>query len=341
MKRVAYYGKRDLRIEEVKVPDITPDKLLIKICWCGVCGSEGHLLEGEIPNVPLPYFPGHEFSGIVEKVGERVKYLRQGDRVVGIPFIVSCDDCYFCKMGKAHFCSNARIAQGYGFSEYTLLSPKQVFKIPSHISLQIAALTEPLSIAVRAVDQAGIRSGDTVSIIGGGTMGLLILHLALISGAKLIVLSDPVKKRRTLAREIGTHVVVDPVKEDLLEIIKEYTQGLGVDVSFEAAGFPSTYEQAVDLPKKGGKVVFVGVIYSNENVKLKPLDIHAKELTIENVHINFNTYSRAINLLDKLHLQPLITHRFPLVNIQEAMECFKKEKERIKILVQCSEVLIE
>jgi len=339
MKRAVIYGENDLRIEEVKMPNLPPDKALIKVRWCGICGSDIHILEGKVP-IPFPYFPGHEFAGVVEKVGDTVGYLKKGDRVVGVPFVVFCGNCYFCKTDKPHFCANVRRAQSGGFSEYTLTDIRQVYRVPLEVSLDVAALTEPLSIAIRAMDLADIHLGETISIIGGGTMGLLLLRLALNSGARLTILSDPVEKRRALARQIGAHVVVDPTSQNLCEVAKEHTQGLGVDVSFEAAGFPRTYEQAVDLPKKGGKVIFVGVIYSNEKVRLKPLDLHAKELTIKNVHINFGTYSRAIDLLDKLGLECLITHRFPLVNMQEAIECFRKEKERVKILVQCSEALL-
>jgi len=333
MKQAIIFKKGELRVEERKIPPLSRGKVLIKVCFCGLCATDVSILEGKFPR-EFPYFPGHECTGIVEKVGEGVTTLKKGDRVVCIPMANPCGRCIFCREGKDQFCVNRTKQELGGFAEYLAAEEKKIYPLPEDITLELGTLVEPLSIAIHAIDLADIRAGDSVLIIGGGAIGLLLLELVLVSGTKMVILSEPDEKRRNLARKLGADVVVNPNRENLLEIIKSCTQNLGVDVAFEAVGRAETCEQAIELVKKGGKVIFVGVVPPEKQIKLKPFEVFSKELVIKGVGINFHTYNRAINLIKRLNLEPLTTHKFDLIDIHKAIECFKK-REGIKILIRC------
>jgi len=333
MKKAVIYGKGDLKITTMEIPRVTPGKVLIRTSFCAVCGTDLHVLEGNFP-VGYPYFPGHECSGIVQEIGEGVTSLRAGDRVTWIPMANPCGACVFCRAGKPNFCLVRNRRELGGFAEYALMEERQVYPLPAGVSLKAGALMEPLSIAVHALDYANVRVGDRVVIIGGGAIGLLLLQLVLRSGAHTVILSEPDEMRRTVAKRFGAHATVDPMREDLNEIVLAHTGGLGPDVVFEAAGVPQTCEQSVLLAKRGGTVMFVGVVPPERKVQLSHFEIFSKELIIRGVAANFQTYGRAVQMLERLDLDSLVTHEFDLKELAAALEFFKT-REGIKILIRC------
>jgi threonine dehydrogenase-like Zn-dependent dehydrogenase len=228
-------------------------------------------------------------------------------------------------------CPN-RVSVAAGFSEVNVVPASVVYKLPDGIPAELGALAEPLSCAMHAVQRAEIRPADTVAIVGAGALGLLVLSVARLSGATHVVVSDPDANRRSLATRLGATRTVDPAQEDLLSVVREMTDGRGVDCAFEAVGAQATIEQALDLPRQGGTLVQVSVPPTTARPALKAYDLFARELTIRGSYIRTTEFRRAVDLLGTLDLAPLITHRFPLREIDTAIES-ARTRQGIRILV--------
>jgi 2-desacetyl-2-hydroxyethyl bacteriochlorophyllide A dehydrogenase len=328
MKAALLYGRHDLRLEDRPVPDVGPGEVLIKVAYCGICGSDVHSFEGMQTNIhnrpPGPRLIGHEFSGIVAAVGAGVANCRPGDRVTCIPW-ATCGACYYCRRGLVNHCPNKQQVGG-SMAEYCVAPATTVHVIPAEMSLQRAALAEPVSCCVWAVDLAGITSGSTVAIIGAGTMGLLLLELAKASGAARTVISEPHPARRAVAGTLGADLIVDPRETDLLAAVQGLTDGIGCDVALEAVGHPATIGEALRVVRRAGTVVIVGVSDPAARLEVSPFDIYLRELTIKGCFTRRLTFDRGLHWLTRLNLDPIITHVFALDDVNEAMECARTGK---------------
>ncbi len=193
MKAAVFYGKHDLRVEDRPVPSIGSDEVLIRVAYCGICGSDVHTFEGMQANIHArpagPLAMGHEVSGTVAEVGAEVTTCRPGDRVTCIPW-VTCGACPYCRRGLVNHCPKKKLLGG-AMAEYVVAPQGAVYHLPDAISLRRAALAEPLSCCVWATDLAGLRSGETAVVIGAGTMGLLLSLLARCGGAAQTIVSEP------------------------------------------------------------------------------------------------------------------------------------------------------
>ena len=236
-----------------------------------------------------------------------------------------------------HFCEHpSSIIRGplQGcFAEYVLIKSKQVYKIPETMSLKKAALLEPTSIAVHAIDKAEVRTGEVVVIIGGGPIGLLIANMARIAGAATIIISEPSSVRRDYANKFGFNVVVDPTKEDLLQTVLKYSNGKGADVCIEAVGIPSLIEICPSLVRYGGRVLLVGWPPRESSVKINPFLIYRYEIQIRGSQLAPYSFGRALRMLNSLDIDSIITHEFSL---SEAAKAFYTQKQRVglKILIK-------
>lgn len=339
MKALVWYGKNDVRYEDREVPQIEDDEILMRIAYAGICGAEMHIIEGrvdplEINAGPPPQVFGHEFSGTVAKIGKKVSGYQEGDRVTAHPW-GSCGGCDWCKRGEEHYCTNAfnvmTNSRGGAYAEYTVVKAKQVYILPGGISLKAAALTEPISIAVHAIDLCNIKTGYSVAVLGGGVIGLACLQVAQHAGAGLTIVSDPLETRLKVARELGADVIVNPGKEDLREAVMQATGNLGVDVCIEAAGVKSTCEQVVSLLKNCGSAVIVGATLKM-TTEMSAFELCMRELTVRGSHWSPYSFGRTIGLMRKLRTDPLITHVFPFSEIEKALEV-QRSRKGIKILL--------
>ena len=220
-----------------------------------------------------------------------------------------------------------------GLGEFVVLPEQTVFRVPRGVSLSAAALTEPLSCCLHTVGLAGIRAGDRVAIVGGGTIGLLLLQLVRRAGASRILVSEPNPTKRNMARHLGADVVADPLAEDVQSLARSMTDGRGVDVALEAVGARQTVIDALALPRRGGTVVLMGVAAPATEVTIKPFDMFERELTIKGAYIREFEFQRAVDLLPVLELESLITDRFALTQAPEAVANVKSGKG-IKTVVQ-------
>jgi L-iditol 2-dehydrogenase len=322
MKAVMFHGRHDLRVEDRPEPAPGPGEVLLKVAYCGICGSDVHTFEGMTADIhkrpPGPRAMGHEVSGVVAAVGAGVVNCRPGDRVACVPWAF-CGVCYYCRRGMVNHCTD-KVILGGAMADYCLAPAQAVHVLPDSLSLERAALAEPMSCCVWAIDLAGITSGATVTIVGAGTMGLLLLELAKASGAARTVVSEPHAARRAVVATLGADLIVDPRETDLLAAVQGLTGGIGCDVALEVVGHPATVAEAMRVTRRAGTVVIVGVADPGARLEVSPFDIYLRELTIKGCFTRRLTFDRGLHWLGKLNLDPILTHVFPLSEIQQAME---------------------
>ncbi len=324
------YGIRDLRVERAPVPTPGPGEVLLKIASVGTCGSDVHYyLEGGIGDavVKEPITMGHEFSAWIAGFGPDAegKHGLHVGQLVAVEPAIPCGVCEFCQHGHPNLCPNVRFCgtppiDGV-FAEYAVMPAENCFPLPEGFSADDGALLEPLGIAIHTVDLAHLKVGQTIAILGAGTIGLMTAAVAKAAGAGAIYMPEPLAHRRQFALKYAADAVFDPKTEDVVAAIMRATGGRGVDVAFEAAGAPTTPDQAARVACPGGKVVVVG-IPSNDTMTMNASTVRRKGLTIKLVRRMKHTYPRAIRMVSKgiVDIKPLVTHHFPLERIGEAFE---------------------
>ena len=328
-----WHGTGDLRLEKMPLPPLGLQDVFVDIVSCGVCATDLHLLDGSINLYRPPKVLGHEIAGVVRAVGPGVRHVSPGD-AVALDTSVPCSTCFHCRESRPFMCQN-RTAVAAGFSEYNVVPASVVYPLPSGVPVEMGALAEPLSCAMHAVERGGIRPADSVAVIGAGALGLLVLIVARLCGATRTLVSDPDAARRALALHFGATRVVDPTTEDLVAIAREETDGRGVDCAFEAVGVQATIEQALSLPRQGGTLVQVSVPSTSVRAVLAPYELFARELTIRGSYIRTTEFRRAVELLGSLDLSPLVTRRFRLREVHQALEA-ARGREGIRVLVGSS-----
>ena len=301
MKAGVFYAANDLRIEEIPKPSPQAGEVLVRVKACGICGTDVHIFHGDKGCVPTPVGTvlGHEFSGIVEAVGEGVTAVRCGDRVCVDPNQL-CGDCYYCKSGIGHFCeSMTGIGTGVngGFAEYCAVPQSQVYKIADSTSYEAAAMTEPTACCVHGIDMCNIACGDTVAVIGGGMIGMLMLQLAKLSGAGTLIMIEPVAEKRSIAEKLGADLCIDPIGNDVKKVLVE--NGINrISAVIECVGKPSTIEQAIAIAGEKSVVMMFGLTAPDEEIRVKPFEIFQKEIVLKSSFINPYTQQRALRLID-------------------------------------------
>lgn len=324
MKAAVIYAPHDIRVEEKDIPTPAADEVLIKIKVCGVCGTDNALNKGEYP-ANYPVIIGHEFSGVIERIGDRVKSLKVGDRVTVDPNRV-CHKCFFCRSGQEHLCDNLR-SMGVHIdgadAEFCVMLESNVYKIGDTLSYQEAAFGEPLACAIHGTDLARVKVGDTVLIIGAGGMGNLITQCVKNSGAANIIISETIAGRREKALENGATHMIDPIKSDVLAEIKKI-KSVGVDVVFEVAGNSSAQAASLSYARKGGTIVFFGCSPQDKTINVNPFNINENEQKILGSFNNQFATGRAVEMLvsGKVRVDKLISHTFQLKDYLDVFKVF-------------------
>lgn len=339
MKAAVYHGPGDLRVEEVPVRKLKDNEVKIQVKYCGICGTDIHIFHGDggCCDVTPPLVPGHEFSGVVAEVGAGVKAVKVGDRVTGDPNDM-CGECYFCKNGMQHFCKN-NIGIGTtvdgGFAEYVIMREKQVYKVSDDLSFIEAAMAEPISCCLHGIDLCNIKAGDTVLVMGGGPIGMIMMQLAKNAGASKVIMSEPVEEKREQALKLGATKTIDPLHEDVEAVLAEYCEN--VNVVIECVGNVHTQADAVRFAGRGATIMYFGLAAPEESFPIRPDDIFKKELHITSSYINPYSFERAIQILESgtVELESLITNVVPLDDIADVFT--KPEYRRTgKVMIQIS-----
>ena len=347
MKAAVIKSPGVLEVQDIPEPVCEPDEIKVKIAYAGICGSDPKILEGTVgaafpPGAiggPLSVTPmrpgvkilGHEASGEIVQIGKDVKGDFKIGQHVAMNFRKTCGGCYYCQNKMEHFCERVTPFVGV-MAEYGSFKESLVYKLPENLPLDEGAFLEPLSIAVHAVDIAKVKVGDSVIITGGGPIGLLILQVAIKAGAAKVLVSEPVAEKRALAKRFGADVTVDPLNEDLLAICNKFTDGRGFNVCIEATGITALARQLILLSERCGNIVWAGVYPGNKDIELPIFYMYSKELSVHSVKLAPYSFPRALAILPKLDLKPMITV-YPLVDAVKAFEAHKKAKD-IKIMLK-------
>lgn len=337
MKAAVFYTKEDLRVEEREIPKAYGDKVLIKIKACGICGTDMHIFDGDEGAAPTPAGTtlGHEFSGEVVEIGEMVNGIKVGDKVCVDPNKL-CNECSFCKDGVGHFCENmigiGTTVDG-GFAEYCLVPMSQVYKFEKDITFAEAAMTEPVACCLHGIDMCNINVGDTVLVIGGGMIGLIMLQLAKLKGAATLILVEPIAEKREHALKLGADIVIDPINENTAEVLAK-NNITRINTVIECVGKTATIEQAISLAGKYSTVMMFGLTRPNDEIKVKPFEIFKKEIVLKASFINPYTQSRALKLIEnkKVDVSSMIYKQIPLADLPSVLSD-KKERTKGKYIV--------
>ena len=350
-----------IEIREFDKPTPANDALLLQVDRVGICGSDKHMYLGHTA-LKFPVIPGHEVVGTVAEIGKDANKvmnviggpIKAGDRVTVVPGSKNCGRCYYCLHvpGRPTLCSGRTI---YGFSnsetppylngefsEYTYIHGNSwVYKMPESIPEEIQVLTEPVAVATRAVERAcapgvpqvgdGYSIGNRVAVLGCGPIGLLVVAVLRDSGAGTIIATDLVDSRLDMAKQMGADVVInvgETTREERIEQIQDLTSGVGADIAIECAGLPMVFSEALDVVRRGGKVIEVGHYTDSGDIQVRPHQICNKDLDVCGVwaypQIQFQT---ALDFLQitRAPLSELITHHLPLYQLEKGLDMLGQE----------------
>jgi (R,R)-butanediol dehydrogenase / meso-butanediol dehydrogenase / diacetyl reductase len=335
MRAVRYQGAHTLTVDEASVPTLGPGQVLIRVAFAGMCGTDVHIYEGLHPRARPGVILGHEISGEVVAVENRELPIPVGTHVVVEP-LLACGRCVACREGNYHLCREHGLlgidANG-GFAEFVAVSSERIHPVPAGVDLTEAALVEPLAVAIHAVRRGSVAVGDHVLVFGAGPIGLLTALAARSAGAALVVVSEVVPFRLSLARKLG-FLVVDAAREGAAEVIRDLTGGLGADVVFDAAAAPATATQWVPVTKPSGTIVALGIFTRPAPVDLGQVTRH--ELRILGTRdYTFADFRRALELLEskRIDVRELITEVTDLGEAERTILRIKAGKDVMKVLL--------
>ncbi|WP_126426168.1 alcohol dehydrogenase catalytic domain-containing protein [Brevibacillus marinus] len=353
MKAIVAYGPHDYRLEERPTPKPGWGEVIVKVLACGVCASDIKAFKGagmywgdEFNQawMKAPVTPGHEFFGEVVALGEGAAEkhgVQLGDWVIAEQ-LIPCETCRYCKRGEYWMCQvhnmfgfQKEVAEG-GMAEYMRFPQNAiVHKIPRTLTLEQAAIIEPLACAIHAVQRAKIELDDTVVIAGAGPLGLFMVQVAHLKTPKNLVVLDMKDERLELSRKYGADTLINPAKEDAVEKVLQLTDGYGCDVYIETTGHPSGVTQGLKMIRKLGRFVEFSVFGQPTTADWSVIG-DKKELDVLGSHISPYTYPIAINLLERglVKVDDIVTHSFSLDEYQKAFEVAAKGDSSIKVLLK-------
>lgn len=310
------------KLEYCDVPNPTPgaDEVLLRIHACGICGSDIHGWDGSSGRRNPPLIMGHEAAGEIIATGPRVSAWRAGDRVT-FDSTISCGTCRFCREGQVNLCENRRVVgvapaeyrQHGAFAEQLALPERILYRLPDALSYAEAAMVEPVSIAVHAVQRTKIAPGATTVVVGSGMIGLLVIQALRWAGAGRIIAVDLADSRLSLARRLGATDAFNPAQGDVAAEVARLTDGLGADVSFEVVGFTPTLNLAIQVLKRGGACVMVGNL-SPKTQDFPLQTVVTRELTITGSCASAGEYPLCLDLIARgvIDVKPMIETVAPL-----------------------------
>ena len=337
MKAAVLVEPRKMEIQDVDDPKMTDTRVLVKIRNCGICTLEQRLYRGDL-KIYYPLIPGHEASGEIVEIGSRVIGEFEVGMRVALDLVTRCGQCYYCRTGNSNQCSN-RFKPGQqvlgGFGEYIAVRGAQVHPIADSTTFQEAAFSEPVACCIRSLKKINATLGETVLVIGAGPMGLMHLQVARSMGARVFV-SDPDTTRLEIAKELGAYAVVDPSAEDLKEVIKAQTGGIGVDACVVTSPAKAALSSGISALSKGGRL----------NIYTSYLEEMPLPLDANNAHRNENLitgsegrtpidFHQAVKIIGygMINVKPLVSKVVDYDHITEGIE-LAMEQASIRVLLE-------
>lgn len=332
MKAVQIPSAMEMEVIDIEKPVIrNPDEVLVKVKRVGICGSDMHIYHGTNPLATYPRIVGHEVAGEVVEVGSNVSGMKPGDHVVVEP-IRYCGECYACRKGRPNVCQSLSVFgvhEDGGLREFFVLPEKQLHVVNSSLEWDEIVLAEPYTIGAQAVWRGAVGDGDTVFIQGSGPIGICILKMAKLQGARVII-SDLKQERLAFAKENGADEIINASEESVEDRVLELTDGEGPNVVIDAVCLPSTFELGVNLVSPAGTVVVLG--FDERPSSIPQLPITKKEVTIVGSRLQTNQFEKVVSLLnvEKLQSNGFITHHFPISEVQEAFRYVEKNPDQVR-----------
>ncbi|WP_044747642.1 zinc-binding dehydrogenase [Bacillus alveayuensis] len=330
-------GFGNLEIVDVEEPKAGKDQVKILVKYSGICGTDIHTYEGHY-KVKAPVILGHEFSGEIIEVGENVTEFKPGDRVTSETTFYICGKCIYCRLGDYNLCSSRKglgTQQNGSFAKYVIARKESIHKLPEHVDYVSAAMTEPLACAHHAVVKSTIKEGDVVVVLGPGPIGLLTAQIVKTYGATVIITGLSTDKLRLeKAKELGVDYAVNIQEEDISSIVKSLTDGYGADVVFECTGAVSAVNMGLDLLKKKGQFIQVG-IFAKSEIPIDSEKIIQKEITMVGSRSQKpSDWEPALALMNekRVNAKALVTHQFTIAQWEQAYKVIKSG-EAIKVLL--------
>jgi len=339
MKAQVVKSPNKMVYEDIPIPQINDDEVLIKVKLCGICGSDWSIFTGKYASEKLPLITGHEFWGIIDEVGKNAQGLKVGDRVAA-DLCISCGTCYFCRRGDELLCetfTQLGIHTHGGFAEYVKVPWKNCFLIPDSLDDYEAAMVEPLTTAIQASQRMDCELGSSVVVIGAG-LGVLHASMAKLRGAAPVIIIDGNADRLEVARKMGAadyFININQTPDSIAEVMK-LTGGVGADYVLEAVGTSKTYEQAFAMLRRGGKLVAFGICATDDRAGLSPFEfvVGEKKVTGSCAGIG-NDWAVAISILKYKRIDP--SHMYsmvvPLSELESALKEIQTNTKLMKVFI--------
>lgn len=344
MKAGVVHGREDIRFEDITKPVPKEGQVLIKVKYTGICGSDVPRVNQEACHF-YPNVLGHEFSGVVEELGDGVSSLKVGDRVAGVP-LVPCMKCEDCQSGDYSLCKNYSFigSREFGsFAEYVVVPEKNAVKFEDEVTFEQGAFFEPSTVALHGLLRVPYEEGKTVAILGGGTIGLFTMQWARIFGAKKVVVFDINDERLRLAEKLGADNIINTLEEDFMTNALELTNNRGFDYIYETAGNTITMKMAFELAANKSKVCFIGTPTKEISFSVKEWEqMNRKEFTLTGSWMSYSApfpgkeWEMTAHYFKTGELKfekSLIYKKIPLKNIDSAFEMYKQGLVKGKILI--------
>ncbi len=322
MRAVQILKPGELRLLDIPKPEIDPhNNVLVRMTAAGICGSDIGIYHGTNAAATYPRIIGHEMVGVLEETGEGVKKLKPGDRVI-INQVISCGTCYPCRIGRGNVCDHLQVRGVHtdgGYRDYIAVPEDDCYLLPDELKDADAVMIEPTTIAIQACSRAELKEEDVLLIMGAGALGSTILKIARLTCSNIIV-ADIVDGKLEEARKNGASYTINTGKEDLEEMVKQYTGGRGTTVSIDAVCLKDSLMNLLKVTGNAGRVMTMG--FSTAATEVNQFLITSKELDVRGSRLQNRMFGKAIELIreGKLDLNGSVSHTFPIEQAQEAFD---------------------
>jgi len=332
----------ELELTEMPAPEPAADEVLVRVAACGICGSDVHGLDGSSGRRIPPLVMGHEAAGVVAAVGAEVRSVREGDRVA-FDSTVWCGACFFCRRGEINLCDNRQVLgvscgeyRRHGaFAEYVAVPERVVAPLPDELSFEEAAMIEPASVAVHAVNLTPVRLGDTAVVVGTGMIGLLVVQALRLAGCGRIIAVDVDAARLKMAADFGADAEVNAREADPAAAVAELTSGRGADVAVEAVGATQPIAAAIACLRKGGALTLVGNV--TPRIELPLQAVVTRQLRLTGSCASCGEYPAVIALMARgaIRVRPMISAVAPLAEAPQWFDrLYRKEPNLMKVILK-------